>query len=247
MQNLLRVILSAAFLVSSIPSKPVIAQDVAAENLSRQLQKALNNAKGANFSFLKSKDYAANLRNRHNRFLSRFPNAKWIIRPSLPLQDGRTALEILVTGNQVSNNQEYSLEAKQKLALNTDGSKIIGEELISEYSILRTNKNQLPMTFSIPDEVLTGTRYDIDLIFDDPLGDAIIAGGLINLSPQQILSKESPHIELEPMGGGGLFKSVTAPINPGTQVWSGLIAHPDGLISITKRVNIVANNSQITN
>ncbi len=50
---------------------------------------------------------------------------------------------------------------------------------------------------------------------------------------------------LSPMGGGGLFKSVKAPLNEGVQTWAALLAHPDGLISVTKKVRVVSDESDL--
>ena len=62
-----------------------------------------------------------------------------------------------------------------------------------------------------PDAVLTGSRYDIDLIVDEPLDQALVAAGLIDLTQQQVEDQLRPNLPLAPMGGGGLFKSVQAP------------------------------------
>ena len=43
------------------------------------------------------------------------------------------------------------------------------------------------------------------------------------------------------MESGGLFKTVRAPFQSGIQRWGALIAHPEGLISISKMVRIVSN------
>ena len=45
-------------------------------------------------------------------------------------------------------------------------------------------------------------------------------------------------IDLYPLGSGGLFKSVQAPLTPGKQILVALITHPKGIISITKIVQV---------
>ena len=52
-------------------------------------------------------------------------------------------------------------------------------------------------------------------------------------------------IQLRPMGSGGIFKSVKAPLNPGQQRWAAIIAHPEGVISITKMVRIISNKADL--
>jgi hypothetical protein len=42
-----------------------------------------------------------------------------------------------------------------------------------------------------------------------------------------------------------LFKSVQAPLNPGSQTWAMLLVHPKGIISASKRVRVVADKEQL--
>jgi hypothetical protein len=47
------------------------------------------------------------------------------------------------------------------------------------------------------------------------------------------------------MGGGGLFKSVQAPFQPGVQTWAAMLVHPDGVVTVTKRVRVVSDRSEL--
>ena len=131
------------------------------------------------------------------------------------------------------------------MALLTEGKLITGEEVISEQSILRSASKPLPISLLIPDAVLTGSRYDVDVIFDEPLGHAMVAGGLIALTPAQVSLQSTPDIQLAPMHGGGIFKSVQAPFTPGSQTWAAMLVHPDGVITVTKRVRVVSNEDEL--
>ena len=93
--------------------------------------------------------------------------------------------------------------------------------------------------------MLTGSRYDVDVVVDQPLGKALLAGGLTPVTAQQVLAQQSPDVQLEPLGGGGLFKSVQAPFQPGVQTWAALLVHPDGVITVSKRVQVVDDRSKI--
>ena len=46
-------------------------------------------------------------------------------------------------------------------------------------------------------------------------------------------------ILMEPLASGVIYKMTRAPSKPGIQIWSGIIAHPDGIITFTKSINIV--------
>ena len=80
--------------------------------------------------------------------------------------------------------------------------------------------------------------------FRTPAGDgALVAGGLLALTPQQVAAMESPSLDLAALGGGGLFKTVQAPYTPGSQTWAVLLVHPKGVLSATKRVRVVADKA----
>ena len=87
-----------------------------------------------------------------------------------------------------------------------------------------------------PETVLTGTKYDIDIILSEPLGDVIIAGGIISHQDESYFKQE---INIKPLASGGIFKTTRASSKPNRQLWSGIIAHPKGTISFTKSVEII--------
>ena len=103
-------------------------------------------------------------------------------------------------------------------------------------TIIRNDNNNINIIFRVPDKVLTGKKYDIDIILDEPLGDVIIAGGIISHQDKSYLKQE---ITIKPLVSGGIFKTTRAQSKPVTQLWSGIIAHPKGMISFTKSVEIV--------
>ena len=88
----------------------------------------------------------------------------------------------------------------------------------------------------IRDRVLTGSKYDIDIILNKPLEEVIIAGAIKAHQENSFFEQE---ISLEPLASGGIFKMTRAPSQPGIQIWSGIIAHPQGIITFTKSIDIV--------
>jgi hypothetical protein len=85
----------------------------------------------------------------------------------------------------------------------------------------------------------------VDVIFDEPLEGALVAGGIQSITPEQERAMESPRLELAALGGGGLFKTVQAPQTPGSQTWAVLLVHPKGVVSATKRVRVVADGQAL--
>lgn len=181
------------------------------------------------------------LRQRRQLLRQQFPDATWRVRAGRPLQDGRGTVNLQVSGTRVQAGSTYRLDAQQTLVLQSDGSHLTGQTLLTESSLLRSGEKALPVLLQIPDAVLTGQRYDVDLIVDEPLNGALVAGGIAAVSPQQVAAMESPPLELGALGGGGLFKTVWAPQTPGSQTWAVLLVHPQGVVSATKRVRVVAD------
>ncbi len=217
------------------------AEGTKIEQLTKELQKTLNDKNKSDFYKLVSEEIANDIEKKYDVFLTDFPNAKWQIKPSQKLKDNRQSIEIIVTGNKKIGDHTYSLISNQKLAIKTKDGKITKQEIISDYSILNTNKKDLEITIAIPDIVLTGSKYDIDLIIEKPINNTILAGGLIALNSETNNINLKKEIELSPRRSGGLFKSVRAPYQPGKQRWAALIAHPKGIVSITKNVKVVSN------
>ncbi|MCT0224810.1 hypothetical protein KQ310_06535 [Synechococcus sp. CS-1328] len=182
---------------------------------------------------------------RYSSLRQLFPDARWKITPAAPLRDGRATVTVKVTGQRQDGPYNYRLEASQQLALESSGSRINGQMVIREQSILRSGDADLPVSLLIPDAVLTGQRYDVDVLFDDPLEGAVAAGGIVPLTAEQLSAVESPDLQLGALGGGGLFKTVQAPTTPGSQTWAILLVHPKGIVSATKLVRVVADRQAL--
>ena len=180
--------------------------------------------------------------------LRQFPDARWQLTTGKPLRDGRSTVQLQVTGSRQEGPTRYRLDAQQQLMLSSSGGpggRINGQIVIREQTLMRSGEADLPVSLLIPDAVLTGQRYDVDALFDEPLEGAIAAGGLVALTGQQVNALESPELQLGALGGGGLFKSVQAPFTPGSQTWAILLVHPKGIVSATKRVLVVADKTQL--
>ncbi|MFM7651939.1 MAG: hypothetical protein ACKO5M_03280 [Vulcanococcus sp.] len=179
------------------------------------------------------------------RFLLRqgFPDARWTVQAGAPLKDGRATTEVVVTGSRQEGPIRFRLEARQQLVLSGSGARFNRQEVIRESSILRSGDTDLSVSLLIPDAVLTGQRYDLDVVFDDPLEGAVVAGAIKPVSAAELLRLQTPDMPLEALGGGGLFKSVQAPYQPGTQTWGVLLVHPKGVVAASKQVRVVADRA----
>jgi len=173
----------------------------------------------------------------------RFPDARWTVRPGIPLRDGRATTEVVVQGTRQLGAYAFRFEARQQLVLGGSAARFNRQQVIRESSMLRSGDADLGVSLLIPDAVLTGQRYDLDVIFDDPLEGSVAAGAIQPVTVAELMRLESPALELEALGGGGLFKTVQAPYQPGTQTWAVLLVHPKGIVSATKQVRVVADQA----
>jgi len=212
------------------------------------LEAALNSGDDSALSVLLSKGPGLNpeeVKQRRHQVREHFPDARWSVNPGPALRDGQTSVTLKVSGTRSQGGSIYRLDAEQGLSLQTDGQRFNSQTILREQSLLRSGENSPPVSLLIPDAVLTGQRYDVDVIFDEPLEGALVAGGIQSITPEQERAMESPRLELAALGGGGLFKTVQAPQTPGSQTWAVLLVHPKGVVSATKRVRVVADGQAL--
>ena len=217
----------------------------AVEGYGSRLEMALNSGDSDDLIHLTGPDLTSTVQRRYDRFATDFPETRWRVEAMDPLNDGRSRLRVAVSGSGMADGQNYRLEASQVLAVRIEAGVMVEEELLEEQSLLRSGTAELPITVQIPGAVLTGSRYDIDVIFDEPLGQAVAAGGLIELTPDQRQEQRPPLVQLAPLGGGGLFKQVQAPQQSGVQAWAVMLIHPDGVVTATKQVRVVDTEAEL--
>ena len=211
-----------------------------------RLEMALNNGDADALLRLVAPPLRGELQNRFDRFAESFPGAQWNVDRLEPLVDGRSRLRVSVRGVGRSDGLMYRLQASQTLAVRLQAGGVIQEqEVLDDRSLLRSGTARLPISVRLPAAVLTGSRYDIDVIVEKPLGSAVLAGGLVELKQASGDASLSPAIPLEPLGGGGLFKRVRAPQTPGVQRWAVMLVHPDGVVTATQQVKVVADAAEL--
>ena len=217
-------------------------------NQLQALEAALNSGDDAALNALLTKGPGLNpeeVKRRRQLLREQFPNARWEVKPGPSLRGGQPSVLLTVTGTREQGGSVYRLDAEQRLSLQTDGNRFNNQTIWREQSFLRSGENSPPVSLLIPDAVLTGQRYDVDVIFDDPLDGALVAGAIRPISDEQVLAMDSPRLDLAALAGGGLFKVVQAPQTPGVQTWAVLLVHPKGVVTATKRVRVVSDRQGI--
>ncbi len=182
-------------------------------------------------------DENKNIPKQFSKIIKDFPDSKWTIKRLKSNIPNKEILRIKVLGKKIVNGEEiHILESNFDYLFSIVNGKIDEGIIKNLFTTIRTDNNKIDIIFKIPDKVLTGSKYDIDIILNKPLEEVIIAGAI---KPHQVNSLFEQEILLEPLVSGGIFKMTRAPTKPGIQLWSGIIAHPLGMITFTKSINIV--------
>ena len=202
----------------------------------QNIEKELNQRNFVTLEKYFDKKEKTDFKNKFFKLIKEFPDAKWEIIKSKAINANQHKLDMKLYGSKVLNGKSFKLESNFNFLLNLDNGLIKQSNIQNNLTTIRSDDNKVEIQISIPDKVLTGSTYDIDIILLKPLEETIIAGGIKEYQEGKLLNQP---ISLEPLATGGIFKVSRAPLIPGIQIWSGIIAHPTGLVSFTKTVNIV--------
>ena len=205
-------------------------------DLSKNIENALN-SRDIKFINKKFRD-KENLKitKKFSKIIEEFPDSKWEIKKLKSNNPYEEIFRIKVLGTKIIGKEKYYLESNFNYLLSIENSKIVRDSIKNLLTTIRNDNNKIDISFNIPNKVFTGTKYDIDIILNEPLGEVIIAGGIKQHQEELFLRED---IVIEPLVSGGIFKVARASKNPGRQIWSGIIAHPEGMITFTKSIDIV--------
>ena len=181
-------------------------------------------------------DENQNIPKQFSKIVTDFPDSKWKIKKLKSTIPNQEILRIKVSGRKIVNGETHILESDFVYVFSVLNGKIDEGTIKNLFTTIRNDNKKIDISFKIPKKVLTGSKYDIDIILNKPLEEVIIAGAI---KPHQVNSLFEQEILLEPLASGGIFKMTRAPSKPGIQIWSGIIAHPEGMITFTKSIDIV--------
>ncbi|KGF88433.1 hypothetical protein [Prochlorococcus marinus] len=205
-------------------------------NFIRNLENALNN-RDLEFIRKNFSDYEnQNIQKQFSKIINDFPSSEWNIKRLKSNIPNKDILQIKVSGKKIVDEDIHILESNFDFLFSIVNGKIDEGIIKNLFTTIRNDDKKIDIIFKIPDKVLTGSKYDIDIILNKPLEEVIIAGAI---KPHQVNSIFEQEILLEPLVAGGIFKMTRAPSKPGIQIWSGIIAHPKGMITFTKSIDVV--------
>lgn len=133
-------------------------------------------------------------------------------------------------------NTGYSLEGELTVVNQYSDSWQIQNQVIQTEVLRLTTGNEPPnITLNLPPAVRLGTTYDIEAILEDPIGDRLVLGALIDRQVAPSAYREASTIfPLEPLRAGGIFRRAEAPFLPDSQ-WLGVMVVSNGGITIQEQ------------
>ena len=214
-----------------------LSQNINNQLLSNQLEEILNERKDNLLKDVFSKQSFYKFNKQSLAFRNKYKDSKWSIKMTRNDQKN-SILDVKIKSTRTIGDQVYNLHTKQTVEIETYKNKIKNYKVIDEESILSSQESPLIVKIISPDKVLTGERYEINLIIEKPLDDSLTAGGMIILKNNEKMNLSSDLFSIIPNQSGGLFKYIQAPLEPGSQIISAIITHPKGIYSFTKKIKV---------
>ncbi len=202
-----------------------------------QLERLLNQRKDNLLKELFLQKSFNQFQQKNLEFRKKYKDAIWSIQP-LSNDQSNSLLDIKIISTRKINDQIYNLNTKQIVLIETYNNKIKEYEVIEEESILNSEDSPLNVKIVSPNKVLTGEKYEMNLIIENPLDSSLTASGMILLKNNDDKTISNDMFGIKPNQSGGLFKYIQAPLKPGSQIISAIITHPKGIYLITKKIKV---------
>jgi len=87
-------------------------------------------------------------------------------------------LRIKVSGRKIVNGEMHILESDFDYVFSVLNGKIDEGTIKNLFTTIRNDDKKIDISFKIPEKVLTGSKYDIDIILNKPLEEVIITGAI---------------------------------------------------------------------
>ncbi len=214
-----------------------LSKNINNQLLSNQLEEILNERNDDLLKDLFSKQSFNKFKKQSLAFRNKYKDSKWSIK-MIRNDPSKSLLDIKIKSTRTIGDKIYNLNTIQTVKIETYKNKIKSYQVIDEESILNSQNSPLIVKIISPDKVLTGERYEINLIIEEPLDNSLTASGMIVLTNNEGMNISNDFFGIKPNQSGGLFKYIQAPLEPGTQTISAIITHPEGIYSITKKIKV---------
>ena len=224
-------------LISPFSINNAISKNIENDLLTDQLESILNKKDDRLLKDLFLEKTFKEFDKKYFDFKKKYKDTKWSF-TTIENHPDKKILDIKIRSTTTIGNQIYNLNSRQLVKIETTKNKIKNYKVINEESILNSQYSPLVINIISPDKVLTGERYEINLIIEKPLDSSLIASGMIVIKNQKSINISKQNFGIKLNQSGGLFKYIQAPLEPGTQTISAIITHPEGIYAITKKIKV---------
>ena len=237
MQKSLLVKLISFLLLNQLFINSVFSKNINNQFSTNELESILNQGKNDLLKRLFLQESFKNFDKRYTNFITNYKNTKWSIR-NITKHPDKIILNVSITSSREIGDEIYNIKSNQTVKIVTFKNKIKSYKVLNEETILKSKGSPLIIEVISPNKVLTGERYEMNLIVKKPLDKSLIASGLIVLNNKDNKYIYNNNFGIKPSQSGGLYKYIQAPQEPGFQTISAIIAHPKGIYSITKKIKV---------
>ena len=120
-------------------------------------------------------DENQNIPKQFSKIVNDFPDSKWKIKRLKSNIPNKEILRIKVSGEKIVNGEIHILESDFDYIFSILNGQIDEGIIKNLFTTIRNDEKKIDISFKIPDKVLTGSKYDIDIILNKPLEEVIIA------------------------------------------------------------------------
>jgi hypothetical protein len=149
-----------------------------------------------------------------------------------------------ITGTQSGEDNPVSLTSTITSRQKFTGTRIVEQEILAEQSQLTRGENPPVVDVILPEQVSIGQEFEFDAIVQEPLGNRLLLGAATDETVQPDGYLTPTPVNLELLSSGGIFKVGQAPAVPETHWISATLIRDDGMITITRRLQVVGAEGQ---
>lgn len=149
-----------------------------------------------------------------------------------------------IVGTQTQNGQQVKLDATLRSRQQFQNQKIIQQDVLAEKNLITTGDKPPSVNVNLPDQVRTGQAFSFDAIVQEPLGNDLLLGAVVQEPVNSSGYLKPATADLDLLTSGGLFKVGKAPTTAGSQWVSAVLVRNGGMTMVTQRLNVVTGSAR---
>lgn len=143
-----------------------------------------------------------------------------------------------VQGTQQRAGRELELTSQVRSRQRFEAGQIVSQEILSEQSHIESGVMPPTVEIQLPESVPVGGNFTFDAIVEEPLGDRLLLGLVLDegVTSDDFLTPRP--VDLERLTAGGLFKIGQAPAQADQRWISSVLIREDGFVVDTRRLQV---------